>query len=69
MYDPKEAKKEAKKLPLNLLDALRSFEKSKVLRKKLGDEFCDAYIMLKMNEWQEYSRYLTDWERDSYLDY
>lgn len=68
MYDPKEATKNAKKLPLNLLDALRSFEKSKVLRKKLGDEFCDAYLKLKSNEWQDYSRFLTGWERSSYLD-
>ncbi|MBT5264618.1 MAG: type III glutamate--ammonia ligase [Rhodospirillaceae bacterium] len=58
----------AKKLPLYLIDALRELAKDKVLRRQLGDEFTDAYLKLKTQEWDEYSRHLTDWERTNTLD-
>ena len=58
----------AKKLPLNLLDALRLTEKSKVLRAGLGDEVIDSYIKLKRQEWEDYCHHLTQWERDHTLD-
>ena len=57
-----------KKLPLNLLDALRLTEKSELLRRELGGEFIDSYIKLKNKEWDEYSRQLTPWERANTLD-
>jgi glutamine synthetase type III len=57
-----------KKLPLNLLDALRLTEKSELLRRELGGEFLDSYIKLKNKEWDEYSRQLTPWERANTLD-
>ena len=58
----------AKKLPLYLIDAIRLFAKDKVLRTAFGDEFCDAYIKLKTNDWNQYSHHLTQWERDTTLD-
>ena len=58
----------AKKLPLYLLDAIRLFAKNKVLRATLGAEFADAYVKLKTGEWNDYSRHLTQWERDHTLD-
>ena len=58
----------AKKLPLYLLDAIRIFAKNKTLRAAMGDEFYDAYIKLKTNEWNQYSRHLTQWERNTTLD-
>jgi len=58
----------AKKLPQNLLDALRLFESSKVIREGLGDAFVDSYAKLKHQEWQEYTRHLSDWERDNSMD-
>jgi len=39
-----------------------------VLRAALGDEFTDAYIKLKTNDWDQYSQHLTQWERDTTLD-
>jgi glutamine synthetase len=57
-----------RKLPLNLLDALRLTEKSALLRRDLGDEFVDSYVKLKTREWNDYMRYLTDWERVNTLD-
>ena len=55
-------------LPLNLLDAIRLTEKNKVLRRMMGDELIDSYCKLKMQQWNDYSRHLTQWERDNTLD-
>ncbi len=58
----------AKLLPLNLLDALRAFEKSPILADAFGAEFVTAYSKLKHQEWNAYARHLTQWERDNTLD-
>ena len=68
MYAEPEKAPDAKKLPLNLLDAIRAFEASTSLRETLGAEFCDAYVKLKTNEWNSYMHHLTDWERGNTLD-
>ncbi|MCF2522451.1 type III glutamate--ammonia ligase [Bradyrhizobium sp. G127] len=59
---------DAKRLPLNLLDALRALENSTILRGALGDELVDGFLKLKTIEWNDYSRFLTQWERDNTLD-
>ncbi len=56
-----------KKLPLNLLDALRALEGSSVLNEALG-AFVPSFLKLKTEEWNTYSRHLTQWERDNTLD-
>jgi len=53
---------------LNLLDALRAFEKSALFRETFGNEFTSAYVKLKTDNWNEYSRHLTAWEQDTTLD-
>ena len=53
---------------MNLLDAVRLTQKSKVLRNELGDEIIDSYTKLKMQEWHSFSTTLTDWERENTLD-
>ncbi|WP_020179153.1 type III glutamate--ammonia ligase [Methylopila sp. M107] len=68
MYTDGHKVKNAKKLPLNLLDALRAFESSKAARTMFGDEFVTGYAKLKMVEWNNYTRHLTQWERDNTLD-
>ena len=68
MYTHGHTVRNAKKLPLNLLDALRAFEKSPMLKAALGREFITAYAKLKGEEWNDYSRHLSDWERSSTLD-
>ena len=68
MYAEGHTVKNAKKLPLNLLDALRNFEKDKYLREALGAEVSSAYLKLKHHEWNQYCRHLTQWERDTTLD-
>jgi glutamine synthetase len=39
-----------------------------VLREGLGDDFSSAYLKLKYDDWNKYSRYLTEWERETTLD-
>ena len=68
MYAEGHKVKGAKKLPLNMLDALRALEKDKSLRAAIGDETCSAFMKLKHEEWNDYARHLTDWERDNTLD-
>ncbi len=58
----------APKLPLNLLDALRNFDKDASLKQALGEEFSAAYIKLKNQEWNSFTAHLTQWERDHTLD-
>ena len=69
MYaDGHKAPADVKKLPLNLLDAIRLTEKSALLRRELGDEVVDSYVKLRMNDWNEFSKQLTPWERATTLD-
>ncbi|MDX1513540.1 MAG: type III glutamate--ammonia ligase [Gammaproteobacteria bacterium] len=68
MYEEGHKARGAKKLPLNLLDAVRLTEGSKVLREAMGDECIDSYCKLKRLEWQSYSTTITQWERDHSLD-
>ena len=58
----------AKRLPLYLLDAIRALDRNKVLKQTLGEEFVSAYVKIKLDEWNDYSRHLTDWERTHTLD-
>jgi len=39
-----------------------------MLKAALGSEFITAYAKLKGEEWNDYSRHLSDWERSSTLD-
>ena len=68
MYNESEKPKNVKKLPLYLIDSIREFQKNKVLKSYLGDEFYNAYLKIKNIEWNDYSRSLTQWERDFTLD-
>ena len=58
----------AKKLPLNMLDALREFEKDKDLMTAMGAEFSAAFLKLKQNEWNAYLSHFSEWERANTLD-
>jgi glutamine synthetase len=68
MYEEGHRLKRIKRLPLNMLDAVRLFDKSKVARERLGEEFVSAFVKLKLEEWSSYSRALSQWERDHTLD-
>jgi glutamine synthetase type III len=68
MYAEGHKVKGAPKLPLNLLDALREFDKDKLLKASLGEEFSAAYLKLKHQEWNAYCQHFTQWERENTLD-
>jgi glutamine synthetase len=68
MYEPGAAPGGIPRLPLNLLDALRAFAASAMLRDALGSAFVDSYVKLRMTQWKDYMRHLTDWEREHTLD-
>ncbi len=68
MYAEGHKARGAKKLPLNLLDALRHMEKNKVLRETMGKDSIDSYVKLRMQEWHSFKRHLSQWERDHTLD-
>jgi glutamine synthetase len=68
MYESAAAAEGAPRLPLNLLDALRLFAVSAVLREALGSNFVDSYVKLRMAQWYDYMRHLSEWEREHTLD-
>jgi glutamine synthetase type III len=68
MYQLGHTVTDAPRLPLNLLDALRSFERDQSLKSALGEEFSAAYLKMKMQEWNSYASHFTQWERDVTLD-
>ena len=68
MYTDSDKVRGIRELPLYLIDAIRAFSKDRVLQSYLGKEFSQAYIKLKTNDWNKYSRHLTEWERETTLD-
>ncbi len=68
MYAEGHKVRNAPKLPLNLLDALRNFQLNKILRGILGAAFADSYYKLKMDEWNNYMQHFSEWERLNALD-
>ncbi len=68
MYSEGHTQKDARKLPLNLLDALRSLDKNERIRSAMGDALIDSYVKLKMRDWNSYKNHLSQWELDNTLD-
>ena len=56
-------------LPQSLKEALDEFEKDKVLRAALGDDLAREFLTLKRMEWVEYSRHVSEWERERYVEF
>lgn len=68
VYQDRTAASDRRQLPDNLLDALRAFEASTILRDGLGAEFVQAYSKLKRNEWRDYASHVSAWELANTLD-
>jgi glutamine synthetase len=68
MYQLGHTVKDAPRLPLNLLDALRYYDEDEGLKNALGADFSAAYLKLKHREWNAYTAHFTEWERDNTLD-
>ena len=68
MYTDPLPEKEVRRLPLNLLDALRALRSNETLGKALGAPFVEAYTKLKEREWHEHHAQISPWERMATLD-
>jgi glutamine synthetase len=68
MYAEGHLVKDAPRLPLNLLDALRAYAADTVLQEALGRDFSKAYLKLKQSEWDSYCAHFSRWERQTTLD-
>jgi glutamine synthetase len=58
----------ARRLPRNLLDAIRVFDQCAMPREAFGDAFVNSYVKLKYAEWDSYMHHMTQWEHDRTLD-
>jgi glutamine synthetase len=68
MYTEGHKAGKVKKLPLNLLDAIRDFDKSKIIREGFGDNLVNSYVKLKNQDWATFNKHLSSWERETTLD-
>ena len=68
MYTEGHKAKGVKKLPLNLLDAIRKTQSSQSLKAALGEELVNSYCKLKMEQWDNYTKSISQWEYDNTLD-
>ena len=68
MYTQGQTVTGAPKLPLNLLDALRDYDKDSTLKSIMGEEFSAAYLKLKGKEWDSYVSHFSKWEHENTLD-
>jgi glutamine synthetase len=59
---------DAPKLPLNMLDALRDYDRDTGLKTAMGTEFSNAYLKLKHQEWNAFTSHFSQWEKDNTLD-
>ena len=56
-------------LPQNLLEAIGALESDAVVCEALGPELSKEFIALKRMEWIEYTRHVSDWETQRYLEF
>ena len=58
-----------KLLPQSLKEALDEFEKDDLLRGALGEALSAEFLAVKRMEWVEYSRHVSEWERQRFLEF
>jgi glutamine synthetase len=54
-------------LPTNLSEALDALERDDLVRETLGDHICTHFVEAKREEWFDYTKQVTNWERERYL--
>jgi glutamine synthetase len=55
-------------LPADLSEALDEFAKSDLMRDTLGDHIFEHFLAAKRAEWDQYSRHVSPWEIERYLN-
>ncbi len=62
-------KRKIKLLPQTLGEALDELERDAFFADTLGAEFIGEFLEVKRMEWVEYSRHVSDWETERYLEF
>ena len=62
------ARVSARPLPGSLLQALEALQADDLLMDALGGGLLELFLAAKTLEWGEYSRQVSQWELDRYLD-
>jgi glutamine synthetase len=57
-----------RQLPGSLNEALNELEKNELIKKSLGSELYSAFMRAKRAEWDDYRIFVTDWEKQRYLE-
>ncbi|WP_170574631.1 type III glutamate--ammonia ligase [Ruegeria atlantica] len=68
MYAEGHTVTDAPKLPLNMLDALREYDKDSELKSMMGQEFSNAFLKMKHQEWNSFVSHFSRWEKEHTLD-
>jgi len=68
MYTEGHKLKGLRRLPLNLLDALRLLDGSKIMRRALGDGPVASYVKVKLEDWDAHQRHLSSFEFQRTVD-
>ncbi len=58
----------APKLPLNMLDALREYDRDRELKAMMGEAFSAAFLKMKQQEWNSFVSHFSRWEKENTLD-
>lgn len=58
----------ARRLPRNLLEAVECFDADPLTHDVFPKQFVDAFVEMKVNEWDSYHSQVSEWERRTYLD-
>jgi len=54
-------------LPANLYEAVQELTKDEVMKEALGKHISEKFVDAALYEWNEYSKYISQWELDRYL--
>jgi glutamine synthetase len=65
---PAEDDPDFEKLPASLDESLTAFENDPLSKKFFGDEFVEAYSVMRRYELSRLGDWVTDWERQEYLE-
>lgn len=66
-YDWMSTPDQAERLPRTLLEAIEAFAADPLVHEVFPAEFVSAYVDMKRDEWDDFHRVVTTWERDKYL--
>ncbi len=67
MEDEEMKAKGIESLPANLYEAIAELSKDEVIKEALGEHVYEKVVDAALYEWNEYSRYISQWELDRYL--